>query len=77
MARKGRSKLTAAERAAKRRNRTMYEFVFVRGKQVRVRREPTSDGLALDEFLRRNADPGWLQQNEQWELMPNPDEPSG
>ncbi len=27
------------------------------------------DGLPVDEFIARNADPIWLHQNEMWELM--------
>jgi hypothetical protein len=26
-------------------------------------------GLEVDEFIRRNADPVWLHQNEMWELI--------
>jgi hypothetical protein len=33
-----------------------------------VKRLPTIDGLPAGEFIRRNADPTWLQQNELWEL---------
>ena len=47
----------------------MYETVFIGGKQKRVKREPTVEGLPVDEFIRRNADPIWLHQNEMWELM--------
>ena len=25
--------------------------------------------MPVDEFIARNADPSWLQQNEMWELM--------
>ena len=27
------------------------------------------DGLPVDEFIRRNADPIWLHQNEMWECI--------
>ena len=40
--------------------------VFVNGKQKRVKRPPTIDGMAVDEFIGRNADPISLQQNEMW-----------
>jgi Uma2 family endonuclease len=40
----------------------------------RVRRAPTIEGMDVDEFIRRNADPIWLHQNELWEYMM--DEPS-
>ena len=39
------------------------------GKQKRVKRPPTIDGMSVEEFLRRNADPIWLHQNEMWEYM--------
>ena len=28
------------------------------------------DGIPVDEFIARNADPIWLHQNELWELIP-------
>jgi hypothetical protein len=40
------------------------------GKQVRIKREPTVDGMPIDEFIMKNADPIWLHQNEMWELIP-------
>lgn len=39
------------------------------GKQVRVKRPPTIEGIEVDEFIRQNADPIWLHQNEMWEYM--------
>jgi len=69
MARKPRRKLTSAERAEKRRRRAEYMTIFVNGKQKRVKRPPTVDGMDVDEFIRRNADPIWLHQNGLWEYM--------
>ena len=43
--------------------------IFVNGKQKRVKRPPTIDGLPADEFIRRNADPIWLLQNEMYEEL--------
>lgn len=43
---------------------------FMHGKQVRVRRPQLMEGLPVDEFIARNADPIWLHENELWELMP-------
>jgi len=43
--------------------------IFVNGKQKRVSRPPMIDGLSIDEFLRQNADPIWLHQNEMWNQM--------
>ena len=62
-------KLTAAEKAAKKERKKKYEWIFINGKQVRVKREPTIDGMPVEEFIRENADPIWLQQNEMWEDM--------
>jgi len=46
-----------------------YMWIFRNGKRVRIKRPPTIDGVELDEFIRRNADPIWLHQNEIWEYM--------
>ena len=71
---KRKRKLTPADKAQKKRLREMYEIVFINGKQKRVRREPTVEGLPVDEFIRRNADPIWLHQNEMWELIDQEEE---
>jgi hypothetical protein len=34
-----------------------------------VKRTPKIDGLDADEYIRRNADPIWLHQNEMWEYI--------
>lgn len=66
-------KRTAAEKRARRERRKKYQIVFINGKQQRVPREPMIDGMTVNEFIRRNADPIWLHQNEMWEFM-EPDE---
>jgi len=43
--------------------------IFIGGKQKRVKRPPTVEGMDVDEFIRRNADPIWLHQNEMWEVL--------
>ena len=43
--------------------------VSIDGKQKRVERPPTVDGMDVDEFILANADPIWLHQNEMWEYM--------
>lgn len=45
-------------------------------RRLRVKRPPTVDGMDVDEFIRRNADPIWLHQNEMWEHMDPEDPPS-
>jgi hypothetical protein len=62
-------KLTAAEKRARKQRRKEFMTIFVHGKQKRVRRPVTIDGMDVDEFIRRNADPIWLHQNELWEYM--------
>ena len=66
---KQKRKLTAAEKAEKKRRRREYLTIFVNGKQKRVKREPKIDGVPVDEFIRRNADPIWLLQNEMYEEL--------
>ena len=63
---KRKRKLTAEQRQRKREHMT----IFVHGKQVRVRRPETIEGLSAEEFIRRNADPIWLVQNEMSEYLP-------
>jgi len=66
---KRKRKLTAAEKRTRKKRREEFMTIFINGKQKRVKRPPAIDGLPLDEFIRRNADPIWLHQNEMWELM--------
>jgi hypothetical protein len=61
--------LTTAAKAEKRRRRKEYLTMFINGKQKRVRRAPTIDGMDVDGFILRNADPVWLHQNEMWDYM--------
>ena len=67
--RKTKRKLTPAQKAEKKRRRREYVTIFVNGKQKRVKREPTIDGVPVDEFIRNNADPMWLLQNEMYEKL--------
>jgi hypothetical protein len=66
-------KLTAAqERArkkAKQERQKKYLWVFMNRKQVRINRTPTIDGMEPDDFIKQNADPIWLHQNEMWEYI--------
>jgi hypothetical protein len=67
-------KLTAAEKAEKKRRQKEYITIFIYGKQRRVKRPPTIDGIDIDRFTRRNADTIWLHQNEMREYMVDEDE---
>jgi hypothetical protein len=71
---KRKRKLTAAEKLARKERKKKWMFIFVGGKQKRVRRPPEVDGMPVNEFLAANADPLWLYQNEMWELSPPADE---
>lgn len=70
---KNKKKLTPAQKrarkAAKAERQKKYMWVFMNGKQVRVKRPQTIDGMDDDEFIIRNADPIWLHQNEMWEYI--------
>jgi uncharacterized protein YnzC (UPF0291/DUF896 family) len=66
---KRKRKLTAAERKARKIRRKEFMTIFIHGKMKRVKRPPTIDGMDVDDFIRRNADPIWLHQNEMWEFM--------
>ena len=62
-------KLTAAQRRAKRERKNKFTTIFINGKQKRIPRPPTIDGMPVDEFVARNADPIWLIENGKWELL--------
>ena len=68
MAKRKRS-LHAAEKAEQKRQQKEYMTIFINRKQKRVKRPPTIDGMDVDEFIRENADPIWLHQNEMWEYL--------
>lgn len=70
---KRRKKLTAAQRRAKAERREKYTYVFRNGKRVRVERPPTVDGIPVEEFIARNADPIWLIEAGLFELLPTDD----
>lgn len=59
-----------AKKAAKAERQRKYQWIFINGKQVRIKRPPTVDGIPVDQFIEENADPVWLHQNEMWELIP-------
>jgi hypothetical protein len=66
---KQKRRLSAAEKAARKARRNKYVFALINGKQKRVLREPTVDGLPLEEYILRNADPIWLHINGMWEYL--------
>ena len=58
-----------ARKKAKAERKKKYMWVFMNGKQVRVKRPFTIDGMDVDEYIQQNADPIWLHQNEMWEYI--------
>ena len=70
---KVKKKLTAAQKRARKiakaERQKKYVWVFMNGKQVRVKRPPTIDGMDIDEYIQKNTDPIWLHQNEMWEYI--------
>ena len=58
-----------ARKKAKAERKKKYMWVFMNGKQVRVKRPLTIDGMDVDEYIQQNADPIWLHQNEMWEYI--------
>ena len=71
MTKKPKKKLTAEQRRAKRERKKKFMTIFVNCKQKRVPRPQPEmiDGIPADEFIRNNADPIWLVQNEMWEYI--------
>ena len=70
---KQKRKLSPAQKDAKKKRKEEYMTIFINGKQKRVKRPPTIDGMDVDEFIMRNADPVWLHQNEMWGYMDQDD----
>lgn len=66
---KKKKRLTPAQKAAKKKKQQEYMTIFVNGKQKRVKRPPTIDGMDVNDFIKNNADPIFLHQNELWEYM--------
>ncbi len=54
------------KKAKKMERQKQYMWIFIGGKQVRVKLPPAIDGIPEAEWVARNADPIWLHQNEMW-----------
>ena len=50
-----------------------FEWIFIGGKQIRIKKPPTIEGIPCDEYIEQNADPIWLHQNGMHHLMPDED----
>jgi len=66
---KQKRKLSAREKADKKRRKLEFMTIFINGKQKRVKRPPTIEGISVDDFIRLNADPIWLHQQGAWHLI--------
>jgi hypothetical protein len=70
---KVKKKLTTAQKKtrseAKAERQRKYKWIFMNGKQVRIKRPPTIDGVPVDEYIEQNADPIWLHQNGMYEIL--------
>ena len=70
---KVRKKLTAAQKTAtkraKKERQKKYMWVFMNGKQVRVKIPQTIEGVDIDEYIQQNEDPIWLHRNDMWDRM--------
>ncbi len=56
-------------KSTKAKNIKKYEHVFINGKQVRIKKSPTIDGISIEKHIELNADPIWLHKNEMWEYI--------
>ena len=66
---KPKRKLSAEEKAKKKQRQQAYMTIFINGKQKRVKRPQTIANMAIDEYIVLNADPIWLMQNEEWDIL--------
>ncbi len=55
---KGKGKFSASEE-----QKVEFEWTFIGGKQVRIKKSQTIEGISVDEYIEQNADPIWLHQN--------------
>ena len=67
-------KLTAEQKAKRKADKAerqkRYEWIFINGKQVRIKRQQTFEEFLEQEDMLINADPVWLHQNELWYIQP-------
>jgi len=66
-------KLTTAQKRVRKKikeeNQKKYMWVFLNGKQVKIKRPLMIEGIDAEEYIQQNADPLWLHQNEMWEYI--------
>ena len=57
------------KKKTKEENQKKYLWVFLNGKQVKIKRPPMIEGIDAEEYIQQNADPLWLHQNGMWEYI--------
>ena len=62
-------RISAAQKKAKVERQKKYVWVFMNGKQVRVKRPEMIDGMLVDDFIAANADDVWLTQNGMYDVL--------
>jgi len=62
-------KMTAAQKKAKTERKKKYEWVFMDGRQVRIKRPEMIDGMLVDDWIEQNADDIWLTQNGMYDVL--------
>jgi hypothetical protein len=63
-------KLTPEEKLKQRERRARYMTIFINGKLKKIIRPQVIDGIPVEQFIERNADPIFLVQNDMIERMP-------
>ena len=71
---KQKKKLSPSQKTAKKKGQQEYVTIFMNGKQKRIKRPVLVEGVDVEEYIRTNADPVWLHQNELWEYIDLPEE---
>jgi hypothetical protein len=67
---KPKRRLNAVDRKTGSERKQQFMTIVINGKQKRVSRPLTIEGLPVDEFIARHADPIWLHQNGLWKMLP-------
>ena len=62
-------RISTAQKKAKVERKKKYVWVFMNGKQVRVKRPEMIDGMLVDDFIAANADDIWLTQNGMYDVL--------
>lgn len=62
-------KMTAAQKKVKAEQQKKYEWVFMNGKQVRIKRREMIEGMLVDDWIEQNADDISLTQNGMYDVL--------